>query len=259
VSDSRPAAFDDAGTNREVWTRTNADYTDRQADRAWSSKEVTWGIFDVPEGRLGVLGDVGGLDVVELGCGTAYFSAWLARRGARPVGVDVTPAQLATARRCQDRFGLSFPLVEADATDVPLPDKGFDLAISEYGASLWCDPARWVPEAGRLLRPNGRLVFLTNSVLVALCVPDEDGYAGDRLLRSQPDMYRMGSPAHGVEFHPGHGEWIRILRAGGFTVEALHELHAPPGAATHPHYDVATAEWARRWPVEDLWVARLTC
>ena len=62
-------------------------------------EEITWGVFGVPEREVGVLGDVSGLDVVELGCGTAYFSAWLARRGARPVGVDVTPAQLETARR----------------------------------------------------------------------------------------------------------------------------------------------------------------
>ena len=55
------------------------------------------------------LGDVDGLDVVELGCGTAYVSAWLARRGARPVGVDVTPAQLATARRCQERVRARLP------------------------------------------------------------------------------------------------------------------------------------------------------
>ncbi|MGH3040363.1 MAG: class I SAM-dependent methyltransferase [Gaiellaceae bacterium] len=64
---------------------------------------------------------VHGLDVVELGCGTAYVSAWLARRGALPVGVDITPAQLATARAMQARFGLEFPLVEASAEAVPLP------------------------------------------------------------------------------------------------------------------------------------------
>ena len=75
------------------------------AVRAWAAEDITWGIFNVPEQQLGVLGDVRGLDVVELGCGTAYFSAWLARRGARPTGVDVTSAQLESARRCQDRSG----------------------------------------------------------------------------------------------------------------------------------------------------------
>src|SRR5690349_8855770 len=91
---------------------------------------------------------------------------------AQPTGVDVTPAQLGSARRCQDRSGIWFPLIEADAADVPLPSGRFDLAISECGASLWCDPARWVPEAARLLRPGGRLVFHTTTLLVTVCSPD---------------------------------------------------------------------------------------
>ena len=120
-----------------------------------------------------------GLDVVELGCGTAYFSAQLARRGARPVGVDPTPAQLDTARRLMERTGITFPLVEAPGERVPLPDASFDLAVSEFGASLWADPALWVPEAARLLRRGGRLVFLTNSFISYLCAIDEGGTARD--------------------------------------------------------------------------------
>jgi SAM-dependent methyltransferase len=247
-----------AATNRDVWTQANAEYTDESATEAWSATEITWGLFNIPERDVGVLGDVAGLDVIELGCGTAYFSAWLTRAGARAAGVDVTPAQLETARRCQAEFGLSFPLIEADAENVPLPGGGFDLAVSEYGASLWCDPARWVPEAARLLRPGGRLVFLTNSVLVTLCLPEQEGYAEPRLLRPQHGMYRVQWPHGAVEFHPSHGEWISVLRASGFEVEALHELYAPPDADTHTYYDLATAEWAKDWPVEDLWVARRT-
>jgi len=263
MPDLGPATGGDAAVNRELWTAVNAEYTDDQAVRMWAADDITWGVFNVPESQLGVLGEVDGLDVVELGCGTAYFSAWLARRGARPVGVDLTPAQLATARRCQDRFRLRFPLVEADAGDVPLPAAGFDLAVSECGASLWCDPARWVPEAARLLRPGGRLVFHTTSVLVTMCLPGKAGPAGRELLRSQPAVARLASPGvtspgGGVEFHPGHGEWIRVLRAAGFTVDALHELYAPPGASMHPYYQLATADWAGQWPVEELWAAHLT-
>jgi SAM-dependent methyltransferase len=246
----------DATVNRERWTRINADYTDQHAFRAWAAEEITWGVFNVPERELGVLGDVKGLDVVELGCGTAYFSSWLARRGAHVVGVDVTLAQLDTARRCQNRFGIAFPLIEADATDTPFPDGGFDLVVSECGASLWCDPARWVPEAARLLRPGGRLVFHTISVLVTLCLPDR-GHASEQLIRPQREIHRLRLAGGGVEFHPSHGEWIRILRANGFVVDALHELHAPPDADTHPYYELATADWARKWPIEDLWVTHL--
>jgi len=235
----------------------NREYTDEHAWRAWSADGITWGIFNVPEQQIGVLGDVRGLDVVELGCGTAYFSAWLARRGARPTGVDLTPAQLASARRCQQRSGLFFPLIEADAGDVPLPPGSFDPAVSECGASLWCDPARWVPEAARLLKPGGRLVFHTTSALLALCSPEPPGAARRELLRPQRDAHRLASPQGGVEFHPSHGEWIKVLRANGFTIDDLHEIYAPPDAPEHPYYQLATAEWARRWPVEEIWAARL--
>ena len=112
---------DDAKRNRESWTQANAEYTDAKASSTWAAEEITWGVFGVPEAPLGTLGDVQGLDVVELGCGTAYVSAWLAQRGARPVGVDVTPAQLATARRCQVEFGIEFPLIEASAERRPAP------------------------------------------------------------------------------------------------------------------------------------------
>jgi SAM-dependent methyltransferase len=241
--------------NRDVWTAVNAQFTDEDADRRWQADRITWGLFGIPDDDLGVLGDVAGRDVVELGCGTAYLSAWLARRGARPVAVDLTTAQLVTARRCQDRYGPRFPLLAADAAAVPLAGGCCDLVVSEYGASVWCDPARWLPEAARLLRPGGRLVFLTNSVLVTLAVPDE-GYALDRLMRPQRDLSRIRWEGGGVEYHPSHGTWIALLRAAGFAVEALHELYAPDDAATPEYYVIADAEWARSWPVEDLWVAR---
>jgi SAM-dependent methyltransferase len=245
------------GRNRAVWTKTNEEFTDAAARRSWGEGDIRWGVFGVPEDDVGILGAVSGLDVVELGCGTAYFSAWLARRGARPVGVDVTPAQLETARRVMAQSEIDFPLVEASAEDVPIGDASFDLAVSEYGASLWCDPERWVPEAARLLRPNGRLIFLTNSMLQTLSVPDEPGYATEQLLRPQRDLHRITwSFEDGVEFFRSHGEWIDLLHLNGFEVERLVELYAPEGAKTHEYYDGVTAEWASKWPAEDLWAAR---
>jgi ubiquinone/menaquinone biosynthesis C-methylase UbiE len=102
-------------------------------------------------------------------------------------GIDNSAAQLATASRLQREHGLVFTLVHGNAEQVPYPDASFDLAISEYGACLWADPYRWVPEAARLLRPGGALIFLVNSALLTLCVPEEDGLAAsDRLLRPRP-------------------------------------------------------------------------
>jgi SAM-dependent methyltransferase len=246
----------DLEVNRALWKLVNEEFTDARAASAWATTAITWGIFEVPETDVRALGDVTGLDVIELGCGTAYFSAWLARRGARPVGVDVTAAQLATARRCQRQFGVDFPLIEADGAAVPVREARFDLVVSEYGASVWCDPEQWIREAARLLRPGGRLVFLTNSVLATLCVPAEEGETQERLLRPQRGLHRVHWPGGGVEFHPGHGDWIRVLRANGFVVEALHELYAPDAAQKPEYYDISSAGWAAQWPIDDLWVAR---
>ena len=148
-----------AARNREFWADEATRYVEA-GRRNWAEEDFTWGIWDLPESSLGVLPDVAGKDAVDLGCGTAYLSAWLARRGARPVGVDLSPEQLATARELQAEHGLEFPLVEANAEDVPLPSASFDLAVSEYGASIWADPYKWIPEAARLLRLGGELVFL---------------------------------------------------------------------------------------------------
>jgi SAM-dependent methyltransferase len=243
--------------NVEAWTRANADYTDARAEAAWAKDEVDWGIWHVPESELHALPDVTGKDVVELGCGTGYVGAWLKKLGAaRVVGVDPTPAQLETARRCSERYGLGLEFVEAFAEDVPLPDAAFDLAVSEYGASIWADPGRWIPEAARLLRPGGELVFLRNSTLAILCSPDEDLPTTETLQRPQFGMYRFQWPGEGVEYHLPHGEWIRLLRANGFEILDLIEIQAPAGAETHERYDYVTAEWARKWPAEEIWVAR---
>lgn len=248
---------DETALNRALWAVMNERFTDAAAEQLWVRPEPAWGLFAVPERDLGVLGDVRGLDVVELACGTAYFSAWLARGGARPVAVDLSGEQLATAHRLQRQHGPVFPLVQGDAEHVPLADRCADLVVSEHGAAAWCDPERWLPEAARLLRPGGRLVFLTNSHLSALCVPEEEGVAEERLLRGQREAYKVQWPGGGVEFHPSHGDWVRLLRRAGFVVDALHELYAPPESHDHAFYEIVSADWARRWPAEELWVATL--
>ncbi len=203
-----------------------------------------------------VLGAIDGLDVVELGCGTAYFSSWLVRHGAKPVGVDVTPAQLETARRFQQEMGIDFPLMEANAEAVPLADQSFDLALSEYGASIWCDPYKWIPEAFRLLRPGGRLVFMCETPLAVLCALESEDATAEKLQRPQRGMCRFDWPEGEVGFHLGHGDMFRVLRESGFEVESLIELYAPEDAETHEYYSYVTADWARKWPAEEIWAAR---
>jgi SAM-dependent methyltransferase len=242
--------------NREAWTRANRDHTDAHAHESWSKAEIDWGVWGVPESKVVVLPDVAGMDVVELGCGTAYFGAWLAKRGARVVGVDITRAQLETARRMNAEFSLGIEFVEANAEETGLPDASFDLALSEYGASIWCDPYKWIPEAARLLRPGGLLVFLRNSTLAVLC-GTADGGPVETLQRPQRGLHKIvWTDPDEIEFQLGHGDWISLLRANGFEIEELHELYAPESAVDHDYYH-SSAEWSKKWPSEEIWRARL--
>ena len=251
---------DHVARNRVYWDEVNAPKYAASGRRFWATDEFTWGIFGVPETELRALPeDIAGRDVVELGCGTAYICAWLARRGARVTGIDNSAKQLETARRLQDEHGLHFPLIHGNAETTGLPDAAFDLAVSEYGASIWADPYRWVPEAARILRPGGELVFLTNGTFWVLTVPetDDEGPAGDRLLRPYFGMHRFEWPGEsGVEFYLGYGDWIRLLRETGFEVLDLIEVRAPD-AETELHGDgLVDPEWARRYPAEQIWRAR---
>ena len=177
-------------------------------------------------------------------------------RGAgTAVGVDVTPAQLDTARRLQGETGIEFPLLEADAGATGLPDACFDLALSEYGASIWFDPYRWVPEAARLLRPGGGLCSSALDRLSLLCSPRGPGRRPACAPQFGMHRLRVGTRTASTSTS-AHGEWIDVLRENGFEVERLHRAPAPAGARSTRTTTFVTAEWARKWPAEEIWVAR---
>ena len=242
--------------NRIAWDDEAASYV-ASAERNWAG-EPRWGIWGVPETELNLLPDVSDMDILEDGCGTAYVSAWLARRGAHPVGLDNSSQQLATARRMQDEHQLDFPLVQGFAEGLPFRDESFDFVISEYGAAIWSDPYRWIPEASRVLRSGGELLFLGNSTLLMLCTAEgPEQPARPALQRDFFGMHRFEWPDDdppAVEFHLGHGDWVRLLRENGFEIIDLVEIRAPQSATTT--YDFVNAGWAHRWPSEEVWKVR---
>ena len=239
--------------NRALWEQL-APMHIAAGRKAWNSDELRWGLWGMPESELRLLsGFESGEDAIELGCGTAAISSWLARLGMRPVGVDISRAQLRNAEALQDDFRLRFPLICANAENVAFDNESFDLVVSEYGASLWCSPRRWLPEANRLLRPEGMLVFVTSSAFLLTCTPEDGGPVGERLVRDYFGRYRVEfEPGGGVEFHLTHGHWIRLLRATGFVVDDIIEVR--PDTKAKPRFDLVSPAWAQRWPSEEIWV-----
>lgn len=86
------ADLEHVARNRAHWGALAPRYVEA-GKRNWSA-EPSWGIWHIPEAELALLPDVRDKDVLEAGCGTAYVSAWIARAGGRPIGLDPTPEQL---------------------------------------------------------------------------------------------------------------------------------------------------------------------
>lgn len=240
--------------NRDTWDDDASNWVER--GRGSWARDPHWGEMGISDSTVNAMPDVAGRDVIELGCGTGYVSAWCVRAGAKNVvGLDNSIEQLSTAAILQGEFEMPFPLVWANAEQTPFADNSFDVAINEYGAAMWCDPYRWIPEAARLLRPGGTLVFLTWSTLLSMTAPPFEGQrTSTQLLRPQSDLHRVTFPDFdGVEFALSHGKWIELLRANDFVVDRLIELHAPDdGPERYSYYD---ASWAKQWPAEEVWCA----
>ena len=248
--------------NRDYWNQYAPDWV-AAGERAWAALSPSWGEWGIPESDLHLLpDDMTGMDAIELGCGTGYVSSWMARRGAQVVGIDISKEQLATARRLAAEHHVDVIFIHGSAETVPYPDGSFDFAVSEYGAATWCDPYVWIPEAHRLLRSGGELVFLSNSILSALCSPTDGSIPiTERLERDYFSIYRddwrdaVDDPG-GIEFNLPISGWVHLFRDTGFDIVDFFELQAPePGPEIR---FTVTADWAHRWPSEQVWKLRKT-
>lgn len=241
-------------TNRAFWDRDADDY---QAAHAHVLDTPAWGAYRIPDAELDVLGELTGLDVLELGCGAAQQSLAVAGDARRVVGLDQSRSQLAHATRNVADAGRRLPLVCASGTATPFRDASFDVVFCDHGVMGFCDPYATVPEAARLLRPGGLLAFSLSSLLHNLCFPTDDPDADITSTLQQPlfgaHAFDWGDGT--IDFQLPHSEWIRLFRATGFDIEELMELQPPADAQTT--YDgFANLEWARRWPSEEIWKVR---
>lgn len=213
---------------------------------------MSWGLWRVPESELRVLGEPRGKDILEVGCGAARWSFALARRGARPVGLDISSAQLAHAAKFLRRSGSKVRLVRGNAEQLPFPDSTFDVAFCDWGALTFCDPHRTIPEAARVLREGGRLIFSTSSPFRTVAQNRKTDRVGRKLLYDYFDLDRIEYPSGEVNFQLPYGGWIQLFVDNGFLVEGLTETR-PRSGARSTYLSEAEEKWARRWPLEAIW------
>ncbi len=239
--------------NQAYWERWSVEYQATHG-REIATRPDAWGMWRVPEAELNVLPEVRGLRVLELGCGGGQWSIWLAERGARVTGLDISGSQLRHARSAADAASIRLDLVQASAESIPFAERVFDVVLSDHGAMSWGDPKRTLPEVARVLRPAGVLVFCVTGPLVEVCWDDAVDAPGDTL---RGDYFGLGAVDEGdgaVTFNLPYSDWIRLFRVYGFGVDAL--LEPRPAADATSTFRPSGTAWARRWPAELIWKVR---
>ena len=237
--------------NRRYWDGASERYQRRHASQLGLPRPA-WGVWAVPESRLQVLGDVRAKEVLEYGCGGAQWSRWLARMGARPVGLDLSLNQLRHASGTMGRTE-RFPLVNADAERTPFADATFDIVMCDHGAMTFADPHRTVREVARVLRPGGLFAFCHASPFHFVCWDDAKHRVTTTLSHDYFGMRKWEQET--VDFMLSYGGWIRLFRDHGFEVEDLIEPRPPAGGRTTYGW-FAPLSWARRFPSENIWRLR---
>ena len=241
-----------AAKNRAYWNAASVVY---QAAHGAGLREepLSWGVWRIPESEVDVLGNLAGLDVLELGCGAAQWSHALAGIGARVVGIDLSEQQLAHARSTDSERPVA-PLVQGNAERLPFRDACFDVILSDHGATSFARPERIVAEASRVLKSRGRFVFCMSTPIRDLCCPPDSDRVSTELSRDYFDLSKI-EDADTVEYQLPYGAWIRLFGRHSFAIEDLVELRPPVNANT-TYQDFVPAAWARRWPAEHIWRLR---
>lgn len=254
MASSDPDGLSEAArANRAFWDAQSAGYQAHNADAL--TGDPAWGLWRVPDTTLGVLGEVAGLDVLELGCGGAQFGIQLAQLGARLTGLDNSEQQLAHARRLQAEAGVEFPLVHSPAEQLPFAAESFDLVFCDFGAMTFGDPYPIVPAVARVLRPGGRFAFSHASPIEFLCYDEQADATSTKLQRPLFGLHSEVDEGGSVHFMLSYGGWIRLFVESGLEVERLVEWQ-PAADAPSTYRDEAHRDWARRWPMEEIWVVR---
>ena len=236
--------------NRAFWDGDSDAYQDAHGD-ALDHAPLAWGAYRIPESELQILGDVGGRDILELGCGAAQWSIALARLGARIVGLDLSQRQLEHARQRDARV----PLVNANGEQLPFTSNSFDIVFCDHGAMSFCEPTTILAEVARVLRPAGTLAFCGTHPLLYLTYDLEKKGQTKKLRMDYGALGKMDLDDGTIDWALPPSEWITLLRSAGFGVERLVELRPLPSTAT-TYEDFAPPKWAQRWPAEWIWMAR---
>lgn len=228
-SEAEQAAASEWDANAERW-----------AASLRAQQDVINESFGLPR-FLAFLGDLGGREVLDTGCGEGRSSRHLADRGAKVTGIDISPGMIAQARRREEARPQGIVYRVAACADLsPFPAEQFDLVTSVMALMDTADLAGALREFARVLRPGGSVAimlrhpcFFTHGYTQLLGADGRpSGVAVAGYFRRQPYLERWRFPGQektaaapfAVTRHPRTlADYVNALLTNGFTITGIAE------------------------------------
>ena len=236
----RPVRVERRPVDEAESRRANGPDWDRYADEYQATHGeflgdvgFVWGPEGLTEAEAGVLGELSGKRVLEVGSGAGQCSRWVVSQGGDAVGLDLSWRQLQHSRRLDESTGIPVPSVLGTATALPFADAAFDVVFCSFGALQFvADLDVCLAETARVLRPGGRFAFsITHPTRWSFPDdPDEPGLTATQSYWDRTPYVEVddetGVVAY-VEHHRTLQDWVGLLAASGFALTALLEPEWP--------------------------------
>jgi ubiquinone/menaquinone biosynthesis C-methylase UbiE len=220
--------------NRTAWDTAHPDLRNRR--RSDWADDIRRGESGRPPTEVSLMGDVCGLDVMQLSCaGDATQAFWLANEGARVTACDFSPNAIDIAREHAADFGIDITFVVDDSQRLTTQaDASFDWVHADYNTSYYEDLPLACRNWYRVLRPGGRLILHETHPMMN-CMDWQGDPPRLAVLRSyfdkSPEYYdfhikglQYDLPA--VEFHKTLADLVNTVVDAGFLLRRMEE---PPG------------------------------
>jgi SAM-dependent methyltransferase len=195
----------------------------------WYEREfIGTGLADPPrEAVRRLLGDGEG-SLLDVGCGTGYFTSLVAQHGWTVTGVDVSEDMLRHARN------RGIHVVRADGSALPFPDDAFDAVLSMWTHTDIDDFGATVVEVARVLKPACPFVYVGahpcfvgphSEFVAAAGTPTlHSGYWNSGRYDDGPAISPIGLRAKVGATHLPLGAFLQTFFEAGFRLENFEEL-----------------------------------
>lgn len=142
--------------NRNSWDKHAARY---QKEVKFTFDRVDYGIVNsLTESDLGLIGNVSGKKVVELGCGGANCGIALAKQGAIVTCVDISEQQIKSAKENAERENVDIQFIISDIEEIDLPEAEYDVVISMAALGYIENIEKVFMKIKKILKENGLFV-----------------------------------------------------------------------------------------------------